>query len=105
MNELGELSKDEIALVTRFRKGDRLDQARIMLATHQPDEEPNEEEMLKLRTFAAYLDCNEYGRARCLETMDVFAAAPSIEEAHARLAEIDAARTSLNVVNISTFRP
>jgi hypothetical protein len=105
MIEFGELSQDEKDLVTRFRKGDRIDRARIVLATHQPDVEPNEEELLKLRTFAAYLECNEYGRARCLEAMEIFAAAPSVEEAHEILAEIDAARASSNVIDISAFRP
>lgn len=41
MIEFGELSQDEKDLVTRFRKGDRIDRARIVLATHQPDVEPN----------------------------------------------------------------
>lgn len=91
--------------MTSFRKGDRLDRARIVLATHQPDGEPNEEELLKLRSFAAYLECNEYGRARCLEAMEIFAAAPSIVEAHAKLAEVDAARASSNVIDLSAFRP
>lgn len=105
MNALGELSRDEIDLVTRFRNGDPLDRARIVLATHKPTTKPTEREMLELRSFAAYLECNDYGRARCLEAMGIFAAAPSVEEAHARLAEIEAARSSSNVVDISAYRP
>lgn len=105
MIALGELSKDEIELVTRFRNGDSLDRARIVLATHRPAAKPTERELLELRTFAAYLECNEYGRARCLEAMEIFAAAPSAEEAHAKLAEIDAARSNSNVFDISSFRP
>lgn len=105
MIEFGELSQDEKDLVTRFRKGDRIDRARIVLATHQPDVEPSAKELLKLKTFAAYLECDEYGRARCLEAMEIFAAAPSIAEAQAKLAAVDAARASANVIDISAFRP
>lgn len=105
MIALGELSKDEIELVTRFRNGDSLDRARIVLATHRPATKPTEREMLELRSFAAYLECNDYGRARCLEAMEIFAAAPSVEEARARLAEMEAERCSSNVVDISAFRP
>ncbi|MQA38893.1 hypothetical protein [Rugamonas aquatica] len=105
MIEFAELSQDEKDLVTRFRNGNRIDRARIVLATHKPDVELSEEELRKLRTFAAYLECNEYGRARCLEAMEIFAAAPSVEEAHAKLAEIDAARARSNVIDISAGRP
>ena len=51
------------------------------------------------------MDCSEYGRARCLEAAEIFAKAGSIEEAHARLAEIEASRHSCEVIDISTARP
>lgn len=51
MNELGELSRDEIDLVTRFRNGDPLDRARIVLATHKPMTAPTERENIGVKIF------------------------------------------------------
>lgn len=105
MDEFSILSDDEQSLVTSFRKGGRLDRARILLATCPQAEAPNDEETQRLEFFAAYMDCSDYGRARCLEAAEFLAKAGSAEEAHARLAEIEASRHRCEVVDISTARP
>lgn len=75
-----------------------------MLATCRDQSEPTPEETQRLEFFATYMDCSDYGRARCIETVEVFADAATIEEAYARLAELDDARTRCNVVDIGDFR-
>lgn len=99
------LSDDEAHLLTLFRNGDRLDRARIMLSTFPQAGETNQADVQLLEYFAAYMDCSEYGRARCREAAEIFAGAGSVEEAHAQLAEIEAKRHRCAVVDISTVRP
>jgi predicted negative regulator of RcsB-dependent stress response len=105
VDEFGELTEDEVHLLRSFRNGDRLDRARIALSTFRQAKKPNQEEAQLLEYFAAYMDCSEYGRARCLEAAEIFATTDSVEEAHARLAEIEASRHRCEVVDISTLRP
>lgn len=102
---INDLTEDEVHLLTCFRNADRLERARIMLATCREEKERSPEETQKLEFFAAYMDCNKYGRARCLETAEIFAGAATIEEAHARLAELEDARARCIVVDIADFRP
>lgn len=105
MAEFDELSDDEVHLLRSFRQGDRLARARILLATFRPAENPKPQETMLLEYFAAYMDCSDYGRARCLEAAEIFASTDSVEEAHARLAELEATRPRCEVVDISTARP
>ena len=75
-----------------------------MLSTFPQAGETNKADVQLLEYFAAYMDCSEYGRARCREAAEVFAGAGSVEEAHARLAEIEATRHRCEVIDISTIR-
>lgn len=103
-SDLGELSQDEIDLVVQFRNAKPTDRAQIFLAAHAPETELDEDKMLKLQTFAAYLECNEYGRKRCREAMEIFAMSPSTEEAIAKFEELDRTREKATVHSISDFR-
>lgn len=104
MHDIDTLSDDETNLLEAFRNGDRLVRARIMIAASKQTVDPETDDIGLLEYFAAYMDCNEYGRARCLEAAEIFASAPTIEEAHARLAEVEEIRQRCEVINIADAR-
>lgn len=104
MNDLIALSDDERKLLTAFRKGERLVRARIMIAASSSDIDPAVDDISLLEFFATYMDCNEIGRARCVEAAEVFASAPSIEDAQARLAQLEEGTRRCNVIDIATAR-
>lgn len=104
LHEFQELSDDEAKLLKAFRDGDRLARAKIMIAASETVD-PASEDMELLEYFATYMDCNEYGRKRCVEAAEIFASSNSIEEAHARLAEIEDLRLRCEVIDISRARP
>jgi hypothetical protein len=105
MNELLDLSVDEAKILKAFRDSDRLVRARIMIAASTPTVDPTKENMMELEFMAAYLDCSDYGRERCLEAAQIFATSSSTGEAHVRLAELEDLRSRCEVVDISTARP
>lgn len=104
MNQFHELDDDEEKLLKAFRDGDRHMRAKIMIAA-SATVDPVKDDMQLLEYFAAYMDCNEYGRKRCLEAAEIFASSNSSEEAHTRLAEIEDLRLRCEVIDISTARP
>jgi hypothetical protein len=105
MDQLMDLSADEAKILKAFRDSDRLVRARIMIAASTATVDPSKEDMMELEFFAAYMDCSDYGRERCLEAAQIFATSSSVDEAHARLAEIEDLRSRCEVVDISTARP
>jgi hypothetical protein len=105
MDDLVDLSTDEAKILKAFRDSDRLVRARIMIAASRPTVDPTKEDMMELEFMAAYLDCSDYGRERCLEAAQIFATSSSPDEANARLAEIEELRSRCEVVDISTARP
>lgn len=105
MDNFGDLSGDEAKLLQAFREGDRLARAKIMLAATTSAADPEKDDLLLLNCFAAYMECNDYGRERCLEAAEVLATSPTVEEAYARLAELEESRQRCEVIDISTARP
>lgn len=99
-----ELTEDEAHSRSYFRNADRLERAGVMLATCRDKSLPTPEETQRLEFVAASMDCSDYGRARCVETAEVFAEAATIEVACARLAEVDDAWTRCKIIDIADFR-
>lgn len=98
------VTEGEAHLLSYFRNADRLERARVMLATCQDESVRTTQETQKLEFFAAHIECNDYGRAQCPATAEVFAVAATTDEAYARLAALDNARARSNVVDIADVR-